>query len=296
MKFPEVILQDSPDWVDYELLDTGNGRKLERYGVYRLVRPEPQALWKPRLPEHIWDSADAFFRPSGDESGGHWALTEKMPPEWPMQYRHLRFHCHLVNSRHTGVFPEQASNWDWIYGCIKSSGRRIRVLNLFGYTGLASLMAASAGAEVTHVDASRKAIAWGRDNQALSGMSPLPIRWLVDDVFKFIRREIRRQSLYDGLILDPPKFGRGPEGQVWEFFNDLPDLLHDCRKLLSAAPLFIVLTAYAIRASALSISQALGEALNGLGGKLNAGELVLRETSAKRLISLAIFVRWSSQD
>ncbi len=167
-----------------------------------------------------------------------------------------------------GVFPEQAAHWDWLGDLVGATGRAVNVLNLFGYTGLATLAAAQAGARVTHVDASKKVVAWARQNQSLSGLDERPIRWLVDDVEKFVKREVRRGSHYDGLVLDPPKFGRGPEGQVWEFFDSLPGLLQDCRNLLSAQPLFIVITAYAIRASALSLYYPLSEMVAGLGGRL----------------------------
>jgi len=210
-----------------------------------------------------------------------------------MQYMGLMFQAQATNSRHLGVFPEQAAHWDWIGERIRQAQQPVRVLNLFGYTGLATLAAAQAGASVTHVDASKKAIAWARQNQELSGLSDRPVRWLVDDVFQFVKREARRGSVYEGLVLDPPKFGRGPEGQIWEFFESLPDLLQSCRALLSNRPLFIVLTAYAIRASALSIHYAMQEMTAGLGGTLDTGELVLTEHSAGRLLSMAIYTRWS---
>jgi 23S rRNA (cytosine1962-C5)-methyltransferase len=210
-----------------------------------------------------------------------------------MRYKDLVFFIQANPSRHMGVFPEQASHWDWIQDKIEKAGRPVKVLNLFGYTGLATLAAAQAGAQVTHVDASKKVIQWARQNQELSGLSEHPIRWLVDDAEKFVRREVRRQVQYDGIILDPPKFGRGPEGQVWEFFTALPDLLEQLRLLLSPRPLFIVLTAYAIRASAVSVHYALQEMVSGLDGHIETGELALQERSAGRILSMAIFSRWS---
>jgi 23S rRNA (cytosine1962-C5)-methyltransferase len=215
-----------------------------------------------------------------------------------MRYKGLRFLAFTANSRHMGVFPEQAAHWDWASAQISkrqaNSSGPFRVLNLFGYTGLATLAAAQAGAQVTHIDASKKSILLARENQALSNLGECPIRWLVDDAFKFVRREVRRGSQYEGIILDPPKFGRGPQGQVWELFESLPELLQNCRMLLSPQPGFVVLTAYAIRASALSVYYAMQEMVSGLGGSLETGEMVLVEKSANRLLSTAIFARWAS--
>lgn len=292
---PQLVLLTSPAWKDYELLDTGGGLKLERYGPYTFVRPEHQAIWQPALPKERWEAAQAVFQATGEESGGHWQLRKTIEPDWIMQYQDLKFRARATASRHMGVFPEQANHWEWMGEQIRSVSRPIQVLNLFGYTGLATLASAQAGARVTHVDASKKAIAWARENQALSGLSDRPIRWLVDDAFKFVRREVRRQSQYEGLILDPPKFGRGPEGQVWEFFESLPGLLGECRSLLSQKPRFVVLTAYAIRASALSLYYALQEMVAGLGGTITTGELALVERSAGRILSSAIFARWSAR-
>jgi 23S rRNA (cytosine1962-C5)-methyltransferase len=291
---PNLELLSSPDWEDYELIDSGGGVKLERYGTYQFIRPEHQAIWKPALSPVRWQQADAIFQPTAEESGGHWKFTKPIESAWVMHYKHLRFQVQASPSRHMGVFPEQAAHWDWIAKKIKSTRRPIRVLNLFGYTGLATLAAAQAGAQVTHVDASKKSIEWARTNQALSGLNERPVRWLVDDAVKFVRREARRGSKYEGIILDPPKFGRGPAGQVWEFFESMTDLLQDCKLLLSDQPVFLILTAYAIRASALSIHYAVQEMLSGLGGEVASGELVLPEQSAGRLLSMAIFTRWTA--
>ena len=291
---PQLELLQSTDWVDYELLDSGAGARLERFGPYIFERPEHQAVWQRSFSEARWQSAHATFQPTGEESGGRWQFRQPINPTWVMQYKGLKFQAQASASRHLGVFPEQAAHWDWIEEHIQAANRPVRVLNLFGYTGLASLAAARAGASVTHVDASKKSLAWARQNQELSGLGDRPIRWLVDDAYKFVRREARRGTHYEGLILDPPKFGRGPEGQVWEFFESLPDLLQTCRALLSRQALFIVLTAYAIRASALSIYYAVEEMTTGLDGSLTAGELVLTERSAGRLLSMAIYTRWSA--
>ena len=291
---PPITLLAAPEWDDYELLDSGGGAKLERYGPYTFARPEHQAVWRPALPKERWQAAHAVFEPSGGESGGQWKFNRPVEPSWMMNYKGLRFRAHASASRHMGVFPEQAAHWDWMDGLIRQAGRPVQVLNLFGYTGLATLAAARAGASLTHVDAAKKAIVIGRENQTLSRLEDRPIRWLVDDAFKFVRREVRRGSQYDGIILDPPKFGRGPQGQVWELFESLPALLDDCRAILSRQPLFVVITAYAIRASALSVYYALAEMLNGLGGELTTGEMTLTERSAGRTLSTAIYARWRS--
>jgi 23S rRNA (cytosine1962-C5)-methyltransferase len=205
----------------------------------------------------------------------------------------LKFQAQTTAGRHLGVFPEQAAQWDWIGELVKSASRPVNVLNLFGYTGLASLAAARAGAKVVHVDASKKSIAWARQNQSLSGLNDLPIRWILDDDLKFVQREARRGVRYEGLILDPPKFGRGPKGEVWEFFKLLPELLGACRAILSERPLFVCLTAYAIRLSAISLYYSMDELTSSFGGSIEAGELALIEKSAGRMISMAIYARWS---
>jgi len=294
----ELHLLAAPAWRDYELLDSGGGLKLERFGPFTFIRPEHQAIYRRALPEGRWQAAHAAFEPSGgEEMGGRWQFRQAVPGEWPMAYGSLKFQAQLSTSRHLGVFPEQAAHWDWLAECLRASAApagQTRVLNLFGYTGLASLAAAQAGAAVTHIDASKKSVAWARQNQALSGLAHLPVRWIVDDALKFVEREARRGVCYDGLILDPPKFGRGPKGEVWECFEMLPTLMAACQAVLSPRPVFIVLTAYAIRASALSIAHALTEMTARLGGQVTAGELVTEEKSAGRVLSQAIFARWSA--
>jgi 23S rRNA (cytosine1962-C5)-methyltransferase len=297
---PNLILLTCPDWEDYELLDSGKGAKLERYGAYTFVRPEHQAVWRRALPEERWQAAHASFLPTGEESGGRWEFKRPVKTPWKMSYKGLSFLAFTANSRHMGVFPEQAAQWDWMTERIKNrlqqSQSPVRVLNLFGYTGLATLAAAQAGAQATHVDASKKSLMLARENQALSGLSDRPIRWLVDDAFKLVRREVRRGSQYEGIVLDPPKFGRGPQGQVWELFESLPELLENCRALLSSQPLFVILTAYAIRASALTAYYAMQEMTAGLAGEIETGELALVERSAGRLLSTAIFARWGATE
>lgn len=318
-----ITLLESPRWRDYALLDSGGGQKLERFGPYTLIRPEVQAMWSRALPEKDWNAAHAVFQPSGEESGGHWEFRKKVAERWEMRYPleleveggqiadrtkgrgeaitpssspkgrgELRFIAQTTPGRHLGVFPECAAHWDWMYALIAAAGRPIRALNLFGYTGLASLACAAAGAQVTHVDASKKSVAWARENQRLSGLEDTPIRRIVDDALKFVQREARRGAKYDGIYLDPPKFGRGPKGEVWEVYKSLPELLQACRAVLSDQPLFLAVTVYAVKASALHVAQALQEITRGLKGRLDCGELVTREESAARLLSQAVYARW----
>lgn len=282
-------------WKDYELLDSGGGFKLERYGPYTFVRPEPQAIWQPAWPAERWNEAHATFETTRSESGGKWQYHLPVEPYWHMQYKGLRFKVQTTGGRHLGVFPEQAVHWDWINQLVKSAGYPIQALNLFGYTGLATLAAASAGARLTHVDASRKAVRWGQENQSLSGLAERPIRWIVDDAYKYVLRENRRGVKYDGLILDPPRFGRGPKGQVWEFFDLLPPLLAACREVLTQKPVFIVLTAYAVPTSSLSLVNILKEYFGNIGGSFSAGELVLPEKSGGRSLPMALFARWAAE-
>lgn len=287
-------IQISHDWADYELLDSGEGSKLEKIGHLTIIRPEAEAVWKKSLPDVNWKKAQAVFIPGAEEMGGHWKTSGEIPPRWKLRYKNISFWVQLSASRHIGFFPEQAVQWDWMAQKIRQTKQTPRILNLFGYTGLSTLMAASAGAQVTHVDASKKAITWAKENLALSGLQEKPVRWILDDALKFIQRESRRGSKYDVLILDPPKFGRGPKGEVWEFYRLLPNLLENCRQVLTANPLFVVLTAYAVKASSLTLANAVGEMMNDFKGDTAFGELVLKEKSAGRLLSTAVFAQWSS--
>lgn len=285
---------ESAHWSDYALLDTGDGLKLERFGPYTFIRPEVQSMWSQRLPEAEWSRAHAVFQPTPEESGGHWEIKRKIAEKWKMEYGNLKFWAMTTPGRHLGVFPECAENWDWVADMIRSEKRQVNVLNLFGYTGLSTLAAAAAGAQVTHVDASRKAVAWARENQALSGLSEKPVRWIVEDALKYVQRESRRGNRYDGIVLDPPKFGRGPKGEIWDVYKSLPNLLRACRDVLSDHPLFLVLTLYAIRTSAIHVEQTLAETLHEFNGSVESGELVMREQSGGRMLSQAVFARWSA--
>ena len=288
---------ESSRWKDYALIDSGDGLKLERFGDYIFVRPESQAMWKRSL-DSEWKQPHAIFQPTGEESGGHWDFKRKVAEQWNLHYplphpsTGLTFKVMTTPGRHLGLFPEVAAHWDWFSELIAQSKMEINVLNLFGYTGLASLAAAAAGAKVTHVDASKKSVSWARENQALSNLTERPIRWIVEDALKFVQREARRGAKYDGMILDPPKFGRGPKGEVWEVYKSLPGLLEACRACLSDHPLFVVTTLYAVRASAIHVAQAMENMMDEFEGKIEMGELVTREQSAERLLSQAVYARW----
>jgi 23S rRNA (cytosine1962-C5)-methyltransferase len=296
---PPYTLLEAKNWQDYELLDSGDGLKLERFGKYIFVRPESQAMWRRALPQKDWDASHAIFHSTAEESGGHWDFKKQVDKKWEMKYDltpgQLRFWAMTTPGRHLGVFPEVASHWDFMVDLVQKANRPVRVLNLFGYTGLASLAVAAADAQVTHVDASKKSVSWARDNQALSGLNEKPIRWIVEDAVKYMQREEKRGVKYDGIILDPPKFGRGPKGEVWEVYKSLPNLFEICRACLSDNPLFVIATLYAVRASAIHVAQALDEMTKKYSGNMDSGELVTRETSANRLLSQAVYARWSAK-
>lgn len=292
---PSFNLLEATHWKDYELLDCGDGQKLERFGKYIFSRPESQAMWSRALPVSEWQKADALFQPSGEESGGHWDFKKKVEEKWSMNYGDLKFWAMTTPGRHLGVFPEVASHWDFMIDSVRKADTPPNILNLFGYTGLASLAAASTGASVTHVDASKKSVAWARENQDLSKLSDKPIRWIVEDAVKYVQREAKRGVKYDGIILDPPKFGRGPKGEIWEVYKSLPNLLEMCRQCLSEKPLFVIVTVYAVRASAIHVAQAVDEMMKKYKGDVDSGELVTREKSANRLLSQAVYAKWFSK-
>ncbi len=302
-----MIIADSPKtlrttaWADYTLVDSGHGKKLERYGDFLVIRPEPQCWWSPKYPG-LWDKADATFDPGADEDEGRWSFRRQPPEQWPLAWRDVKFHGRFTNFRHLAFFPEQAANWAWQSEAL-TSRPGARVLNLFGYTGVASLAAAAAGAHVTHVDASKKAIGWARDNAALSGMGAAPIRWICEDARKYVQREVKRGSKYEGIILDPPKYGRGPTGEVWRLFEDLPEMIGLCAQLLSNDAAFLLLNAYAARVSGPALAHLLAEAVGPRTGRIDYGELTLIEDNrppkgfkavdmAPREIGLSFYARW----
>ena len=280
-------------WNEYELLDSGDGYRLERFGKFVLSRPDPQIIWKKKLPLTMWHKADAYFkRITADR--GNWVKTNKsLPEKWKVKYKNLSFWVKLSPFKHTGIFPEQHLQWDFIEEKIKSANRQITVLNLFAYTGIASLAAAEAGARVTHVDASKPTISWAKDNQLASTLEDKPIRWIMDDAMKFVEREIKRGNRYDGIIMDPPAFGHGPTGQMWKFNESFPQLVSLCTQVLSEKPLFMIVNAYAISSSALMLQNVLDDYLHDLSGKIDVGELVLEESQNKRPLSTGIFGRVS---
>jgi 23S rRNA (cytosine1962-C5)-methyltransferase len=296
------VLADAPivartqGWADYALLDSGQGRKLERYGGVTVVRPEPQCWWSPRLPADAW-AADAVFDPADEDDAGRWRMARPTPETWPLAWDDVQFNARLTPFRHLAFFPEQGANWRFVTERVRAAAAPLRILNLFGYTGVASLAASAAGASVTHVDASKKSVAWARENAALSGLEDRPIRWIVEDARKYVQREVKRGSKYDGIILDPPKYGRGPTGEVWRLFEDLPTLLQDCAALLSDDADFLILNAYAARISGLSLSHLMAEALAGRAGRIDWGELALVEAGVENLptreIGLSFFARWT---
>jgi len=290
---PETLV--TRGWPDYALLDSGDGRKLERYGRYTVVRPEPQCFWKAH-DEVAFENANAMFDPQQEEEdSGRWRFDKHGPIDaFPLKWRDVRFMGRFTPFRHLAFFPEQAANWEWLDARVRTLNQP-RILNLFGYTGVASLACSAAGAHVTHVDASKKSVAYARENAELSGLSDRPIRWLVEDARKFVAREVRRGSKYDGIILDPPKYGRGANGEVWRLFEDMPGLLKDCASLLSDDASFLLLNAYAARISGLSLAYMMAEATQNRGGRIDWGELALSEDGPNaRSIGLSFFARWSA--
>jgi 23S rRNA (cytosine1962-C5)-methyltransferase len=279
-------------WINWGLIDCGGGQKLERYGPYKVVRPEPQAMWS-RADEN-WE-ADATFVPGSDEEGGgRWIQDRPVPSQWELSRGEVRFHASLTPFRHLGFFPDMAPQWDWMRERLEEEDpEKCEVLNLFGYTGVGTLLLSEVGARLVHVDASKKSVEQGKENAKLSGLDDRPIRWIVDDATKFAAREVRRGRRYDAILLDPPKFGRGPEGEVWRMEEDLAPLLADCRKLLDEKSRFLVLTAYAVRMSALAIGELVEQTLSDLGGKVEMGEMAVREETRGLLLPTAIFARWS---
>ena len=294
-------------WNDYSLIDSGYGRKLERFGPFLFSRPEPQALWSQNLSRKIWDNAAGTFLSSSaledKDEGGKWSLKTNIPERWEMSYENIKFYAMPTAFRHLGFFPDQSPHWIWAAQKINkfilntSTRNPPKILNLFGYSGLASLHAAVNGASVTHVDASKKAISFAFENRNLSSFSNLPIKYLTDDALKFVNREIRRENRYDAIILDPPKYGRGPNGEKWELQKDLPILLNLLPQILSKNPLFVILNSYAIRSSYSSLHYALREVMTTYKGKVESGEIsIFEDQDNPREISTAIFARWESKD
>jgi 23S rRNA (cytosine1962-C5)-methyltransferase len=325
----EIKIFCTKDWHDYEMLDTGEGEKLERFGPYTFVRPSESAIWQKTLSQKEWEKVEGKFWSSKTGAIKGWKFAEGYPRErnlkWEMEYKGIKFLASPTPFRHMGFFPEQASHWDFIEEKIRASKEiakqqlfhgshsnlnvvnesniayaekssvsqsPVKFLNLFGYTGIASLFALRVGAEVTHVDASKQTLEWVKENQKLNNFENMPMRIILDDAIKFIEREEKRGNKYDAVIMDPPKFGRGPKGEIWKIEKDLPKLLTQVRKILSDKPLFVILNSYAIDASSLSLCYALEEAMKGLGGEVTSGELCLLEKSNGRNIPLSNTAIW----
>lgn len=278
-------------WDDFGLIDSGHGKKLERYGRYRFIRPEPQAMWGPALDD--W-KADGEFIPGADEDGGgRWHFHRDVPQNgWELAWEDVRFTAQTTPFRHLAFFPDMMPIWDWAREQLRSVANP-KALNLFGYTGVGTLALAASGVEMVHVDASKKSVAAARENAAISGLTGRPVRWIIDDAAKFAAREVRRERRYDGIILDPPKYGRGPDGEIWRLEEDLPVLLANCAALLDAQSRFCVLTVYAIRMSALAIAETMRQAFASLGGQVEAFELALVEEARGLTLPTAIVARWS---
>ena len=282
-------------WKDYELIDTGNGEKLERWGSYTLRRPDPQIIWPRTLDRSSWEQVDGHYYRSR-QGGGSWEFKRKVPKRWAISYESLKFHIHPTDFKHTGLFPEQAVNWDWLISTIRKARRPIRVLNLFAYTGGASVAAAYAGAEVCHVDAAKGMVGWAKDNLTLSGLETRPVRFLVDDAVKFVQREKRRERTYDGVIMDPPSYGRGPKGEIWKIEERLYDFVETCLPILSPNPLFFLINSYTALLSPTVLSNMLALTVgNQYKGKITCGEVGLPVTASSLVLPCGVFGRWEAK-
>lgn len=283
------------NWKDYEVIDCSGGEKLERWGSYTIVRPDPQVIWDTPKREAGWHKMNAHYHRS-KKGGGEWEFFD-LPDQWTIQYHplSLSFHLKPFSFKHTGLFPEQAANWDWFSGKIRSAGRPVKVLNLFAYTGGATLAAAAAGASVTHVDASKGMVQWAKENAAASGLAERPIRWLVDDCVKFVERELRRGNRYDAIIMDPPSYGRGPKGEIWKIEEAIHPLIKLCVKLLSDQPLFFLLNSYTTGLAPAVLTYMLATELKPFRGTVQSQEIGLPVTSSGLILPCGASGRWESQ-
>ena len=282
------------NWKDYEILDMANGEKLERWGNIILIRPDPQIIWKNKSFPKKWDMANARYNRSSSGGGG-WKYNKKMPESWKIKYKDLTFNIKPMGFKHTGLFPEQAVNWDWMISKIKKAKREINVLNLFAYTGGATVACGYAGAKVCHVDSSKGMTTWAKENLASSGLSDRPVRFIVDDVVKFVNREIRRGHKYDGIVMDPPSYGRGTNGEVWKFEDNIADLVELCTKVLSDNPLFFLINSYTTGISSTVLENILRLNIKK-EGKLAHGEIGLPMTNSKLILPCGIYGRWENKE
>ena len=271
-------MRTANNWKDYIILDTSDGEKLETWGGVSLVRPDPQIIWKTDKIDPLWKNADGHYHRSA-QGGGKWAFRKRLPESWNIKYKNLEFIIRPTGFKHTGLFPEQATNWDWFSEKIRNAGRPIKVLNLFAYTGGATLAAAAAGASVTHVDASKGMVAWAKENAASSGLSDRPIRWLVDDCVKFVEREIRRGNHYDAIIMDPPSYGRGPKGEIWKIEESVYPLIQLCSQILTDNPLFFLINSYTTGLQPAVLSYMISTVLGTANGTVTASEIGLPVSS-----------------
>ncbi|MCS7459728.1 class I SAM-dependent methyltransferase [Paenibacillus doosanensis] len=282
------------DWKDYELIDTGDGEKLERWGSIVLRRPDPQIIWPIHKENGLWRGADAHYHRSAS-GGGQWEYKKELPERWTISYDKLSFHIKPTSFKHTGLFPEQAANWKWMMDKIQGAGRKIRVLNLFAYTGGASVACAYAGADVCHVDASKGVVQWAKENLHLSGLGDRPVRFITDDVFKFVQREQRRGSKYDAIIMDPPSYGRGPNGETWKLETNLYPFVEQCMQIMSDRPLFMLINSYTTGISATVLKNILAMSMGrAYGGNITCGEIGLPITASKLMLPCGILGRWEA--
>jgi len=286
-------MEISKDWKDYEILDMADGEKLERWGDIILIRPDPQIIWKNKSFPEKWKTANATYVRS-NTGGGMWKYNKKVPASWKIKYKDLTFNIKPMGFKHTGLFPEQAVNWDWMIDKIKSAKREINVLNLFAYTGGATVACSYAGAKVVHVDSSKGMVTWAKENAETSGLKDKPIRYIVDDVRKFVEREIRRGNKYDAIIMDPPSYGRGKNGEVWQFENNISDLVNLCKQVLSDKPLFFLINSYTTGISSRVLEDILYLELDRKDGKLSSGEIGLPMKDSKLVLPCGIYGRWES--
>lgn len=285
-------MEVAKDWKDYEIIDMADGEKLERWNNVVLIRPDPQIIWKEKTFPNKWKDANARYSRS-NTGGGSWQFNKKMPQAWKVKYKDLTFNIKPMGFKHTGLFPEQAVNWDWMIDKIKKSNKKeIKVLNLFAYTGGATVACSYAGAQVVHVDSSKGMVQWAKENIASSGLSDRPVRFIIDDVTKFVQREIRRQNKYDAIIMDPPSYGRGKNGEVWQFENNIADLVELCRGVLSDDPLFFLINSYTTGISSKVLENILSIKLKSKKGKLSSGEIGLPMKDSSLVLPCGIYGRW----
>ena len=280
-------------WKDYEILDMANGEKLERWGNVYLIRPDPQIIWKEKTFQNKWKMANARYSRSSS-GGGSWNYIKKVPDNWQIKYKDLTFNIKPMGFKHTGLFPEQAVNWDWMINKIKNANREIKVLNLFAYTGGATVACSYAGASVCHVDSSKGMVTWAKENIVSSGLKDRPVRFIVDDVVKFVNREIRRGNKYDAIIMDPPSYGRGTNGEVWKFEENIGDLVELCTKVLSDKPLFFLINSYTTGISSMVLENILRLAINKKG-RLSCGEIGLPMTNSNLILPCGIYARYEGE-